>query len=197
MKQFETIKFCKSFDQEYGFLSNFYHSPFYEQGTNRKWSSSELFYQAMKFFKRDAETYEKIYTSTSIAAAVDIGRHTKLVRGITEWERIKEDFMAIAISNKFIQNQDILQHLLATGNSLLIEDSQIDYYWGIGKNGTGENRLGTMLMTFRSFFTNIMKPDKQTCITCPKNNLSLGMCEYYRVKIRPNDKIVCSEGDIL
>jgi ribA/ribD-fused uncharacterized protein len=39
--------------------------------------------------------------------------------------------------------------LLLTGDHILIEDSPIDYFWGCGADGTGENYLGKILMSVR------------------------------------------------
>jgi N-glycosidase YbiA len=39
--------------------------------------------------------------------------------------------------------------LLATGDDLLVENAPGDYYWGCGKDGSGKNRLGTILMEVR------------------------------------------------
>jgi predicted NAD-dependent protein-ADP-ribosyltransferase YbiA (DUF1768 family) len=39
--------------------------------------------------------------------------------------------------------------LLSTGETPIVENSPIDYYWGCGADGTGENRLGAILMDVR------------------------------------------------
>ncbi|CAF1388154.1 unnamed protein product, partial [Didymodactylos carnosus] len=46
--------------------------------------------------------------------------------------------------------------LLNTGDTILIEDSPTDLYWGIdGKqNESGRNRLGELLMELRNDFRN-------------------------------------------
>jgi ribA/ribD-fused uncharacterized protein len=50
---------------------------------------------------------------------------------------------------KFNQSLELKNRLLETGNALLIEDSLYDYYWGVGRNKTGKNRLGALLMQVR------------------------------------------------
>ncbi|NES05091.1 MAG: NADAR family protein [Okeania sp. SIO2F4] len=37
----------------------------------------------------------------------------------------------------------------STDNELIIENSPSDYYWGCGKDGTGKNKLGLILMAVR------------------------------------------------
>ena len=55
-----------------------------------------------------------------------------------------------ALKAKFKQNDKLKEQLLfATGDEELIEDSPYDYYWGIGRNKTGKNRLGILLMKLR------------------------------------------------
>lgn len=40
--------------------------------------------------------------------------------------------------------------LLSTGTRELVESSPYDYYWACGKDGTGLNRLGHLLMQVRA-----------------------------------------------
>jgi ribA/ribD-fused uncharacterized protein len=40
--------------------------------------------------------------------------------------------------------------LLATGAEDLAEAAPTDYYWGIGRDGSGQNRLGLLLMRLRA-----------------------------------------------
>ena len=49
---------------------------------------------------------------------------------------------------KFTQNPDLLERLLLTGDSLLIEASNKDPYWG-GMLPDSKNRLGLLLMELR------------------------------------------------
>ena len=40
--------------------------------------------------------------------------------------------------------------LLITGDANIHEDSPRDYYWGVGKDHSGKNMLGKLLMEIRS-----------------------------------------------
>lgn len=51
---------------------------------------------------------------------------------------------------KFLQNKSIQQTLLQTGYRKLIQHANNDDYWGDGGNGTGKNRLGTILEIVRT-----------------------------------------------
>lgn len=43
---------------------------------------------------------------------------------------------------KFKQNEDLRQKLLATGDKKIVEHTEEDAYWGDGGDGSGLNRLG-------------------------------------------------------
>jgi len=66
-----------------------------------------------------------------------------------DWEKVKDEIMQQAVLQKFKAHADIREILLATGDELIVENSPIDYYWGCGKDGSGKNRLGEILMAVR------------------------------------------------
>jgi ribA/ribD-fused uncharacterized protein len=57
--------------------------------------------------------------------------------------------MKRALEEKFAQHGKLREILLATGDAVLMENSQEDYFWGIGANGTGKSMLGKLLMDIR------------------------------------------------
>lgn len=67
----------------------------------------------------------------------------------SDWEQVKDEIMQQAVLRKFETHTDIREILLATGDELIVENSPIDYYWGCGKDGSGKNRLGEILMAVR------------------------------------------------
>lgn len=54
-----------------------------------------------------------------------------------------------AVLKKFLTHQDIQAILIATDDLLIVENSPTDYYWGCGKDKTGDNHLGKILMSVR------------------------------------------------
>lgn len=66
-----------------------------------------------------------------------------------DWEQVKDDVMQKAVLQKFRTHADIREILLATVDEVLVENSPIDYYWGCGKDGSGKNKLGQILMEVR------------------------------------------------
>jgi len=57
--------------------------------------------------------------------------------------------MRKAVLRKFETHLEIREILLATGDEEIVENSPIDYYWGCGKDGSGKNMLGQILMEVR------------------------------------------------
>ena len=58
--------------------------------------------------------------------------------------------MRAAVRRKFETHADIRAILLATGDGELVENAPGDYYWGCGADGSGQNRLGHILMEVRA-----------------------------------------------
>jgi len=67
----------------------------------------------------------------------------------SDWQQVKDEIMQHGLLHKFKTHADIREILLATGDELIVENSPIDYYWGCGKDGSGKNRLGKILMAVR------------------------------------------------
>ncbi len=51
---------------------------------------------------------------------------------------------------KLAQHPDISLILIESGDSELLKVYETDYYWGTGKDGTGENRMGKLWMKLRA-----------------------------------------------
>lgn len=50
---------------------------------------------------------------------------------------------------KYDQHPEVREYLLSTGNQELIENSPVDYFWGGGADGTGQNWIGKIWMEIR------------------------------------------------
>jgi predicted NAD-dependent protein-ADP-ribosyltransferase YbiA (DUF1768 family) len=72
------------------------------------------------------------------------------IRVRPDWGFVKDEIMFNGLLAKFSQNIQLKNLLLSTKNATIIENSPKDYYWGIGKKGTGKNMLGKLLMKVRS-----------------------------------------------
>lgn len=138
-----TIKFYK-INEQYGCFSNFAHYDFELDG--KKWMTSEHYFQAQKF--KGTEYVEIIRLLDNPMKAAEMGRDRKLPLR-EDWEQVKDDIMRKAVFEKFSQNEEIKKILLSTGKENIVENTSNDYYWGCGKDGSGKNVLGKILMEVR------------------------------------------------
>ena len=134
-----------STSDKYGILSNF--SPHGVEMAGQWWPTVEHYFQGQKF--GNAEYVEKIRTATNPKQAKSLGRSRKFpIR--TDWEEVKDEIMYQACLKKFQTHKEVKELLLSTGDEELIENAPSDYYWGCGKTGTGQNKLGQILMRVRA-----------------------------------------------
>jgi ribA/ribD-fused uncharacterized protein len=138
------IYFCGTRSAPYGCFSNFSKHGFDLDG--KHWTTSEHYYQAQKF--ANTEFYEKVWAAKTPKQAATFGRDRKLPLR-SDWESVKEDAMRRALHAKFTYNAELKKILLSTNKDEIVEKTTLDYYWGCGKDGTGRNRLGMLLMELR------------------------------------------------
>ena len=137
------MKTINQFRGQYYWLSNFYTAPIEVDGIH--YLNNEAAFQAAKCnnFK------DRVFFSDLAAnEAKWLGRRIQLRE---DWEQIKDEEMYKAVLAKFTQNPDLMEKLLQTENTELIEgNTWNDRYWGVDlKTGKGENRLGKILMRVR------------------------------------------------
>ena len=80
--------------------------------------------------------------------AAEMGRDRSLPLR-KDWEEVKDAVMEKAVMEKFKQNKEIREVLLSTDKESIVEKTTDDYYWGCGKDGSGQNKLGKTLMRVR------------------------------------------------
>lgn len=140
-----TILFYSTKEVPYGCFSNFSAHGFELDGLY--WPTSEHYFQANKFI--GTSYYEQIRLAKSPMEAAKLGR-SRSVPLRSDWESVKDEVMYKAVLQKFRTHEDIKSILLSTGEELIIENAPGDYYWGVGRDGTGKNKLGLTLMKVRS-----------------------------------------------
>ncbi len=136
-----TIKFYKTNDP-HGHMSNYKKSRFFIYG--RWWNWSEAPYQAQK--TSIPEEIDTIWKATKNNDTRLLGQKVTLR---PDWDQVKDQVMYECCLAKYLQHHDLRAQLLSTGDEELVEDSPIDWYWGVGKDGTGKNMLGKTLMRIR------------------------------------------------
>jgi N-glycosidase YbiA len=139
-----TIYFYSDREAPYGCFSNFSKHGFMLD--ELYWSTSEHYFQAQKFI--GTPHLEKIRQLKMPKDAANMGRDRKLPLR-SDWEQVKDDVMRKAVLQKFQTHADIREILLGTGDQLIVENAPGDYYWGCGKDGSGKNKLGLILMEVR------------------------------------------------
>ena len=137
------IKFYRA-TGECGFLSNLYKKSLVFEGI--LFPTAEHAYQYGKF--RDEDT-RKWAMEAPKPHLISILAHSLFVWDIVDnWSKIKVNRMYNVLKAKF-SHYYIRQKLLETGNSILIENSKMDSFWGIGRIEKGKNMLGKLLMKVR------------------------------------------------
>src|SRR5262249_24434377 len=126
-------------------FSNF--SPHPVQLKGKLWPTSEHFFQAQKFAGTEHEDAVRLAKSPMVAARMGRSRERPLR---ADWEAVKDQVMRETLRAKFAQHPQLKALLLKTGDSELVEHTGNDRYWADGGDGTGQNRLGELLMELRA-----------------------------------------------
>jgi ribA/ribD-fused uncharacterized protein len=142
MSEVDPILFYGHRHAFYGWLSNFYASPFEVEG--KTYATVEHYFQAAKA-SNDFD-HERIRNAEDPHTAKRLGRKVIIRK---DWEEIKEDVMLFALSQKFMQHPKLAEWLLETGDAVLHENSPTDPDWGWLK-GAGKDLLGKLLMQVRA-----------------------------------------------
>lgn len=147
-KQLDRILFYRVRGESFGCFSNF--SPHKITIDDVLYLTSEHYYQSKKF---EGTKYEAITRKCSNKPGeVAMFARQKDLPLRKDWEEVKDGVMEKALRAKFTQNDKIREILLSTKDRELVEDSPSDFYWGCGRNGTGRNMLGKLLMKIRDEF---------------------------------------------
>jgi N-glycosidase YbiA len=140
-----TIEFNSKSAQFHEF-SNFHPAQFVLD--DHTWATVEHYFHAQKF-PGDESLFTKIRTANSANAAKRLGK-TRSPHFRTDWNEVRESIMEKALKAKFEQNSHLATLLKSTGTAILKERSPWDSYWGTGRTGKGQNRMGALLMQLRA-----------------------------------------------
>lgn len=151
-----TIKFYKT-NGPHGYLNNFKKAKMFIYG--RWWNNVEAPYQAQKTVIVTEQ--DTIWEATTPRQARDLGQKVTMRLG---WDQMKSQVMYECCLAKFLQHHDLRKQLMETNPEELVEDSPIDYYWGCGADGSGQNMLGKTLMKIRSDLKDEFKPGEKRSI---------------------------------
>lgn len=141
-----------------GHFSNWYPAAFVLNGYKYNCVEQYMMYmKAITFYDQDSAA--KIMKSINPGEQKRLGKNVANFTDI-KWDSVKEQIVYDGCLAKYIQNQDIHDLLLETGDMILVEASPYDKIWGIGLSESdsratdesqwqGQNLLGIALMKVR------------------------------------------------
>ena len=115
---------------------------------DRVWPTLEHYVLAMQF--EDESRQESIRMAPDSVTARKLGKTGWFRRPRDNWKNLRSVYMTRAVYTKCHAYPDVAAALLATGDDVLVENDQYDYYWGCGRDRRGENAYGKVLMQVRA-----------------------------------------------
>ncbi len=126
-------------DEENGFLSNWYKSPFVLDGQRFSCVEQYMMYRKAAVFG-DSEIMDLILDTEDPGTIKDLGRRVQNYDNDV-WSSCRQVIVYRALLAKFEQNSDLKQKLMDTGDAILAECAHDDKIWGIGRYPTDDRRL--------------------------------------------------------
>lgn len=121
--------------------SNWEPSPFDIAGQRYSCVEQWMMAEKARIFG-DTRTYQSILETRMPAEMKRLGRGVRRFDEST-WARVREDTVLYGTVEKYRQNDELRQLLLATGDLLFVEASPYDRVWGIGMRSTDADILDT------------------------------------------------------
>lgn len=131
------IYFWREYGHKYGFLSQWYESPFYageDKSIVYQTAEQYMMYQKAILFS-DAEIGAKILQTTLPKEQKSLGRQVKNFDNevwLKNRERIVGDGSYFKFVNSLKEDEDLKGMLMETGDRELVEASPMDRIWGVG-----------------------------------------------------------------
>lgn len=155
----ETVVCFHNPDEINGYFSNWYLSDFSVDGILYSSMEQYMMYQKALLFQ-DMEIAEQILSTSNVGKIKALGRSVKNYEDII-WNGMRQIIVYQGLLQKFQQNSELKEKLLATQEHLLAECAVQDKIWGIGLSmkderrlhldkWQGQNLLGFSLMRVRS-----------------------------------------------
>ena len=145
-------------EEQNGYLSNWYYSVFTIDEIAFSSVEQYMMYEKAILF-RDHQTAEKILGTDNVAEIKALGRR---VQHFDEeiWKEKREVIVHKGVLQKFLQNPELAEKLVETGEQTIAECAVKDRIWGIGLSmrdekrfcvdkWKGQNLLGKILMQVR------------------------------------------------
>lgn len=126
-------------NEENGYLSNWYLSPFTVNGIGFSSMEQYMMYAKAICFG-DQDIADRILDTDDVAEIKALGR---MVKNYDDhfWSGVRQISVYEGLYAKFSQNAELKTQLLATGDAVLAECAVQDRIWGIGLSMHDPNRL--------------------------------------------------------
>lgn len=125
-------------------LSTCSHHPILLDDEN--WLTCEHYVQAKSL--RSAKHAGKVASASSGAQAYSYGKAWYRPK-IEDYKTTAPVLMKRALYTKVQMYEEVREALLASDDKLIVETSQYDYFWGIGRDQRGLNHIGKAWMDIR------------------------------------------------
>ena len=112
-----------------------------------RWPTAEHYFQARTL--RSSAAIERVTVAATGMDAYKIGSPWYR-RKIDGFKTIRRTLMTRALYIKVQMYEEVRQALLDSGDQVIAESSLYDHYWGIARDGRGENMLGHIWMDIRA-----------------------------------------------
>jgi ribA/ribD-fused uncharacterized protein len=134
------------------------------KGNPVEYKSVEHFMQEQKFGSKQSAIIGMIRAQSTGLDARRIGTSKTIdVPGVgnldigpkhlrRDWDTVKDSLMEAIQTAKFTQHPELREMLVGTGSRKLVYADPYDSYWGSGKDGLGQNKLGEIVMKIRKRF---------------------------------------------
>jgi len=110
------------------------------------YTTAEHAYHSQRY--EDPIIVEEIKGARSAYLAWKISQKYK-AQQIEGFDENKLSVMEQIFRAKLDQHEDVKRALVESGDSIILKNHQLDYFWGTGADGTGRNEMGKLWMKLR------------------------------------------------
>lgn len=123
------------------------HAAYSFELEGKVWPTVEHYFQGMKF--TDETRQEQVRMAATPVQARKLGRkrHKSLRK---DWKQVRETIMTRGVYLRCRTYPALAKELLETGDRMILENSNFDYFWGCGRDRRGRNAYGKVLMNVRA-----------------------------------------------
>ena len=180
----ERITFFHKPEEENGYLSNLYPSPFTYLDTSFENAEQYLGYIKARVCKDEKTEEAVLHSEPRRARRLRRRMDEENQTSVELWPEIRREVMRWGLRQKFLQNPDLRDKLLSTNYSLLAEASTSNNVWTIGLdmedykkykpgNWKGQNLQGKALMDVRRELRVWEKVHEENVVESPIGDMRL------------------------